>query len=60
MHGRIFSFLMIVCASAIPLGMMVFGPLADIISVESIYIICGILLVLTTVFGKYGLKLEKI
>ena len=60
MHGRIFSFLTIVCASAIPLGMMVFGPLADIISVETIYILCGILLIITTAYAKWGLKLEHI
>jgi DHA3 family macrolide efflux protein-like MFS transporter len=60
MHGRMFSFLQIVCASAIPLGMMIFGPLADIVSVETIYAVCGVLLVATTVYARYGLKLEHI
>lgn len=36
MHGRVFSYVSIVMALATPIGMTVFGPLADVISVESL------------------------
>jgi len=46
MMGRVFSIIQIVSAGAMPFGILFFGPLADIVSVESILIVSGILLVL--------------
>lgn len=46
MQGRIFGLLGIVMALAMPLGMAVFGPLADVVSVESLLIVSGVLAVL--------------
>lgn len=43
-HGRVFSFMGIVMAVAMPFGMVVFGPLADIYSVESLLVIAGALM----------------
>jgi MFS transporter, DHA3 family, macrolide efflux protein len=45
-QGRVFGFVGIVMAVAMPLGMVVLGPLADIVSVESLLIITGIMTVL--------------
>lgn len=42
-HGRVFSYVGIVMAVATPIGMAVFGPLADVISVQLILIIAGVL-----------------
>lgn len=42
-HGRVFSYVGIVMALATPIGMVVFGPLADVISVESLLVIGGLL-----------------
>lgn len=42
MHGRVFSYIGIVMALATPIGMSAFGPLADVISVESLLVIAGI------------------
>lgn len=36
MHGRIFSFMQIATSCALPMGMVVFGPLADVISVQTL------------------------
>ena len=44
-QGRVFGFVGIVMAVAMPLGMSVFGPLADRYSVESLLVICGVLMV---------------
>lgn len=41
MHGRIFSFMQIANSSALPLGMIIFGPLADIFSVQTLLIFNG-------------------
>lgn len=45
-HGRVFSIMGIVMAIAMPLGMVVLGPLADVFSIESLLVICGVLMVL--------------
>lgn len=42
MQGRVFSFVQITNSCALPLGMVLFGPLADIVSVQSILIFAGI------------------
>lgn len=41
MHGRVFSYVGIVMALATPVGMVVFGPLADVISVQLLLVIAG-------------------
>ena len=41
LQGRVFGFLSIVTSTAIPLSMVIFGPLADIVSIESIFIVTG-------------------
>jgi DHA3 family macrolide efflux protein-like MFS transporter len=43
MHGRVFSYVGIVMALATPVGAAVFGPLADVVSVESLLVVAGIL-----------------
>lgn len=45
-HGRVFSIMGIVMAIAMPLGMVVLGPLADIYTVESLLFVCGVLMVI--------------
>ncbi|WP_246012379.1 MFS transporter [Myceligenerans xiligouense] len=44
MQGRVFGFVGIVMTVAMPLSMVVFGPLADRFSVESLLIVAGLLL----------------
>lgn len=43
MQGRVFSFMQIAASCALPLGMMFFGPLADITNIQNLLIISGIL-----------------
>ncbi len=45
MHGRVFGFVGIVMTVAMPLSMVVFGPLADRFSVEVLLVVAGVLLV---------------
>ena len=42
-QGRVFGFVGIVMAVAMPLGMVVFGPLADVLSIELLLVAAGIL-----------------
>ncbi|MGA1835825.1 MFS transporter [Herbiconiux sp. 11R-BC] len=46
MHGRVFSYVSIVMALATPIGMTVFGPLADVVSVQLLLVLAGIATVL--------------
>lgn len=39
--GRVFGFVSIVGAVSMPIGMAVFGPLADVLSVEAVLVIAG-------------------
>jgi DHA3 family macrolide efflux protein-like MFS transporter len=45
-QGRVFGFVGIVMAVAMPIGMVVFGPLADQFSVEILLVAAGILMFL--------------
>ncbi|MBD7917426.1 MFS transporter, partial [Cellulomonas sp. Sa3CUA2] len=49
--GRVFGFVGIVMAVAMPVGMAVFGPLADRYSVESLLVAAGVALMLVVVAG---------
>jgi MFS transporter, DHA3 family, macrolide efflux protein len=50
-QGRVFGFVGIVMAVAMPLGMAVLGPLADVVSVEILLIATGIATVLIAVIA---------
>ena len=51
MHGRVFSYVGIVMALAAPIGMTVFGPLADVISVQLLLVIAGIVMAVVMVIA---------
>ena len=42
-QGRVFGFLGIIMAVAMPLGMAILGPLADVVPVETLVVVSGIL-----------------
>lgn len=48
MHGRVFSFMQISTSCALPLGMLLFGPLADFVRIQYLLSACGILVLLCT------------
>jgi DHA3 family macrolide efflux protein-like MFS transporter len=50
-HGRVFSYVGIVMALATPVGMSIFGPLADVISVQLLLVIAGIATILVMVIA---------
>ena len=47
--GRIFSILTMVFSIAMPFGMVLFGPLADIVSIDALLVITGLLMTLLCV-----------
>ncbi|MGI6040525.1 MAG: MFS transporter [Clostridiales bacterium] len=49
-RGRVFSVRSMISSSMMPLGMLIFGPLADIVSIDSIFIATGIGLIVLTLF----------
>ena len=42
-QGRVFGFVGIVMALAMPIGMVVFGPLADVVPIEWLLVAAGVL-----------------
>jgi MFS transporter, DHA3 family, macrolide efflux protein len=58
MMGRVFSLVQIIASIAMPLGMLVFGPLSDIVSLQYILIGSGFLLLVASPL-VLGCKLPK-
>ncbi|PAU67929.1 MFS transporter [Bifidobacterium criceti] len=56
MQGRVFGLLTTFSGFGTPLGMLVFGPLADVVDVRAIFIVGG---VLTIPFGVWLLRVDK-
>lgn len=57
-HGRIFGLMSTLYAGALPLGMAIFGPLADVVPIQVIVVLSGIALLLTApasqpIFGRF-------
>ncbi|MEG1656396.1 MAG: MFS transporter [Christensenellaceae bacterium] len=46
MQGRIFGLMQIVMTTALPVGMLFFGPLADVVKIQYLFIITGIVMAL--------------
>ncbi len=46
MQGRVFAFLNIMYSGALPLGMALFGPLSDVVSMRALMVLSGALLML--------------
>lgn len=57
-HGRIFGLMSTLYAGALPLGMAIFGPLADVVPIQVLVVLSGIALLLTApasrpIFGRF-------
>lgn len=48
MHGRIFSLMQISTSCALPLGMMLFGPMADYVPIQILLVSSGIAVIMIT------------
>ena len=59
-QGRVFSFVSIVTGSAMPLGILFFGPISDMISIEWLMVCTGIALIFTGITAYYskGIRLS--
>ncbi len=56
MQGRVFSLMQIIMTAMVPLGMVLFGPLADIVPIQYIFILTGVCITLMGVsiyFNKH-------
>lgn len=50
-QGRVFGFLGIIMSLSIPLGMAIFGPLADVWTVETVLVLAGAVALVATTFA---------
>ncbi len=48
--GRVFSIMSMLASIVMPMGMLIFGPLADIIPIESLLVTTGILIIILCIF----------
>ncbi|WP_442950258.1 MFS transporter [Paenibacillus sp. FSL H7-0737] len=55
MQGRIFSLVQVTNSCALPLGMVLFGPLADSIQVETILLLAGITVIMCALYAMIKL-----
>lgn len=46
MQGRVFGVMQLITTAAMPAGMLVFGPVADVITIETLLILSGIVMLL--------------
>lgn len=60
MMGRVFSILQMIGTSAMPVAILFFGPLADVVSVESILIVSGILLTIVAIVYRISTRQMKL
>ena len=49
MMGRVFSIVHIISASSMPVAILIFGPLADVIAVETILSVSGVMLIFVAI-----------
>jgi len=56
MMGRVFSLVQILTGSAMPVAILFFGPLADIVPVGTILLVTGLLLAVAGVFYQFTSK----
>lgn len=56
MLGRVFSLTLIASNGAMPLAILIFGPLADVVSVESLLIVSGLLMILVAAWYGHGAR----
>lgn len=57
--GRVFSVLTMISSSVMPLGMLIFGPLSDRVSIEWLLIITGLALLLSSAFLLFDRSMRK-
>jgi DHA3 family macrolide efflux protein-like MFS transporter len=43
-QGRVFSILQLIATTALPLGMVIFGPMADFIPIKTLLIVSGLIM----------------
>lgn len=59
LQGRVFSLNQIVSTTAIPLGMLIFAPLGDIMNISEIFVCTGILIFLLSIYVYFNKQLRK-
>lgn len=60
MQGRVFSILQIANSCALPLGTILFGPLADFLKVQWIFLWTGLIVIMAGIYAKRSHKFENI
>jgi DHA3 family macrolide efflux protein-like MFS transporter len=67
MMGRVFSLINVMFSGFMPLGMAIFGPLADVVRIQSMVIICAVPLLLlaahlrlSTIFYRQGVPESRV
>jgi DHA3 family macrolide efflux protein-like MFS transporter len=62
MQGRVFSVMQMINTTVMPLGMLVFGPLADVVAIELLLVLTGLFIVLPSIWlyrvKPFGRKID--
>lgn len=57
--GRVMSVLTMISSLAVPIGMVVFGPLGDMVSIDTIMIVCGAATILVALYCLIDKKMME-
>lgn len=60
MQGRVFGIQQLIMTTIMPIGMVVFGPIADLITVEILLVLTGVLMVIPGLWIFFNRQLSKI
>lgn len=59
MQGRIFGFLTAMYAGCLPIGMAVFGPLADVVPMRGMMVVTGIAMLLLSAWMRFDQQISR-
>ncbi|MDL2235869.1 MFS transporter [Christensenellaceae bacterium OttesenSCG-928-L17] len=58
--GRVFGVMSMISSSVAPLAMLAYGPLADVVSIETLMLITGIAMLITSIFMVFDKPLLEV
>jgi DHA3 family macrolide efflux protein-like MFS transporter len=59
MQGRVFGVMQLIMTTVLPVGMLVFGPIADVITVEVLLVLASILLVIPGLWIFFNKQIQQ-
>lgn len=59
MQGRVFGVMSLIISTAMPVGMLVFGPIADVISIETLLVLSSVALLIPGIWLFFNRNIDR-